>query len=74
MDKGGWLLRRQATQVREMLRRGYRPSFTDPSSLARSLHRAWLGAGRASAAARRLNRERIAARTKLPGGPIAPAP
>jgi len=74
MDKGGWLLRRQATLVREMLRRGYRPAFTDPISLARGLHRAWLGDWRPTAAARRLNRERIAARTKLPGGPIAPVP
>jgi len=70
MDKGGWLLRRQAALVREMLRRGYHPAFTDPAALARGLDRAWLGDWRPTPRARLLNRQRLAARS----GPIAPAP
>jgi hypothetical protein len=64
LDKGGWLLRRQQALVAEMQRRGYRPQFTNPATLARGLDPCWLGDWRPTAAALRLNRQRLTRRAR----------
>ncbi|HEY8054463.1 MAG TPA: pyrimidine dimer DNA glycosylase/endonuclease V [Terriglobales bacterium] len=67
LDKGGWLLRRQHALIREMQRRGYHPTFTDPATLAAGLDPAWLGHWRPTPAACALNRRRIAERRETVG-------
>lgn len=71
LDKGAWLLRRQQTLIHEMQRRGYHPAFTDPAPLAAGLDPAWLGDWRPTAAARRLNRTRLAQRSAAARRPPA---
>jgi len=60
-DKAGWLLRRQRALIDEMIRRGYRPTHTEPAPLAAGLPMGdWTPDERAMA----LNRARLAERSK----------
>jgi hypothetical protein len=62
----GYLAKRQAELIEEMLRRGYSPSFTDPTSLLRGIPREWRGDWVPSKDAISINRTRISERLKKP--------
>lgn len=62
-DKLGYLLRRQASLVAEMRRRGYKPAFDDPQCLLDGIPEAWRGDWEPDSEAFRINRARIAERT-----------
>lgn len=63
-DKGAFLLARQRSLVDEMLRRGYRPTHADPSSLVEGLGPDRMLDWTPDEAALELNRARIAARNR----------
>ncbi len=58
----GYLARRQALLVRDMLARGYAPAFTDTSGLLEGFPPEWCADWAPTAAAMALNRARIAER------------
>lgn len=60
----GYLARRQAALVAEMLARGYRPGFTETAHLLDGFPPEWCADWRPSAEAQALNRARIAERLK----------
>lgn len=61
-----WLAERQAQLIAEMLSRGYKPTFTDPSELLLDIEVCWCGQWQPDSEALALNRARIAERTPTP--------
>ncbi|MFT4091184.1 MAG: pyrimidine dimer DNA glycosylase/endonuclease V [Asticcacaulis sp.] len=59
----GYLATRQAQLIAEMLNRGYKPSFTDPSELLTGIDASWCNDWLPDDQALSLNRARIAERT-----------
>lgn len=60
----GYLAKRQAALVAEMLARGYAPTFTNAAALLDGFPQEWCGDWEPTQEAIRINRERIAFRLK----------
>lgn len=60
----GYLAKRQAALVAEMLARGYAPTFTNAAALLDGFPSEWCGDWEPTQEAIRINRERIALRVK----------
>ena len=61
----GYLARRQEALIAEMQRRGYSPSFTDPTGLLAGIPEEWCGNWAPTEAAVTINRQRISERLPL---------
>lgn len=69
----GWLKRRQAEIIEEMLRRGYSPQFLDVTNIDAGIAEHWLGDWEPDDRAMAINRERIATRL-APRSVVVPDP